>query len=183
MTLPSRYDALRARLADRWQSRALHLKAISFAGIGAINTVVDFVSFLIARSLLSHSAAAMSAIDALIHSCHCGNSQAIVLVVANIMSWSVAVTGSYVLNSSITFAAESGRKLRWRAFGSFAASSVVGWVANTATLVSLVQILLLPVWLAKAIAVLVSFGVNFSMSNFIVFRNRAHSTRDGGEIG
>jgi putative flippase GtrA len=88
------------------------------------------------------------------------------------VSWSVAISGSYVLNSSITFAAESGRKLRWRSYGMFLASGIVGWFANTAALVFAAQILLFPVWLAKAAAILASFVVNFSLSHFIVFRVR-----------
>jgi putative flippase GtrA len=39
-------------------------------------------------------------------------------------------------------------------------------------LVFAAQVLLLPVWVAKAIAVLASFVVNFSMSHFVVFRVR-----------
>ena len=39
-------------------------------------------------------------------------------------AWLVAVTGSYVMNSSVTFAAESGRKLRWRAYAAFVVSGV-----------------------------------------------------------
>ncbi len=40
-------------------------------------------------------------------------------------SWLVAVSGSYVMNSYVTFAAESGRRLRWRAYGTFVASGRV----------------------------------------------------------
>jgi putative flippase GtrA len=94
------------------------------------------------------------------------------LVVANLISWSVAVTGSYVMNSSITFAAESGRQLRWHAYLTFVASGIAGLLVNTATLLFAAEILLLPVWLAKAIAILASFLVNFSMSHFVVFRVR-----------
>ncbi len=36
------------------------------------------------------------------------------LIVANVLAWMVAVSGSYVMNSYVTFAAESGRKLRWK---------------------------------------------------------------------
>jgi putative flippase GtrA len=54
----------------------------------------------------------------------------------------------------------------------FAASGIAGWVANTATLLVVAEILLLPVWLAKLVAVLASFVVNFSLSHFVVFRPR-----------
>jgi putative flippase GtrA len=80
------------------------------------------------------------------------------------------------MNSFVTFAAETGRKLRWRAYFAFAGSGVAGWVANTATLLVLAQILLLPVLLAKAVAILVSFVVNFSISHFVVFRAQPRRT-------
>ena len=91
---------------------------------------------------------------------------------ANVISWSVAVSGSYVMNSSITFAAESGRRLHWRAYLTFVASGIVGMLANTAMLLFAAEILLLPIWLAKALAILASFAVNFSLSHFVVFRPR-----------
>ena len=72
------------------------------------------------------------------------------MIAANTISWIVAVTGSYIMNSSITFAAESGRKLKWSAYFAFVLSGVAGWLANTATLLVAAEILLLPVWLAKA---------------------------------
>jgi putative flippase GtrA len=82
------------------------------------------------------------------------------------------------MNSSITFAAESGRKLRWRDYTAFVLAGIVGLIANTATLVVAAQVLLLPVWFAKALAVLASFVVNFTMSHFVVFRPRAESSAD-----
>jgi putative flippase GtrA len=74
------------------------------------------------------------------------------------------------MNSYITFAAESGRKLAWRAYGAFVASGVAGVVANTATLV--VASYWVPVLAAKIMAIAASFVVNFSLSHFIVFRTR-----------
>jgi putative flippase GtrA len=94
------------------------------------------------------------------------------LIASNIISWLVAVSGSYAMNSSITFAAESGRQLRWRAYLAFVASGIAGLFVNTATLLFAAEILLLPVWVAKAVAILASFLVNFSMSHFVVFRPR-----------
>jgi len=88
----------------------------------------------------------------------------------------VAVSGSYILNSSITFAAESGRKLSWRSYLIFLVSGIVGWFANTATLIIGAQVFLLPVWVAKAIAIVASFVVNFSLSHFVVFRVRHQPT-------
>ena len=76
------------------------------------------------------------------------------------------------MNSTITFAAESGRKLRWLAYFTFVASGIAGWLVNTAALVVAVEGLHLPVWLAKLLAGMVSFIVNFSLSHCVVFRAR-----------
>lgn len=172
MTRAPRHHLLRARLTAGWRNRAVGLKAVSFGLVGVVNTLVDYSVFLIARALLSGSAAALALFDRLVASCHCGSETSMSLIAANMVSWIVAVTGSYVMNSSITFAAETGRKLRWGAYVAFIASGVVGWLANTATLVFVAEVLLLPVWLAKAVAIGASFVVNFSLSHFLVFRAR-----------
>ncbi len=80
----------------------------------------------------------------------------------------MAVSGSYVMNCFITFAAESGRQLRWRAYGAFVLSGIAGVVANTTTLV--IASYWIPVLLAKLLAIGASFAVNFSLSHFVVFR-------------
>ncbi len=178
MTGLQRYDWLRTKLLDRWRNGALSVKAVSFALIGVVNTLVDYSIFLIARAGFNKSPAALSLFATIAASCHCGEATTVALIAANMVSWVVAVTGSYILNSSITFAAESGRQLRWRSYLAFVASGVVGWLANTATLVFAAQVLLLPVWLAKAVAILASFVVNFSLSHFVVFRVRGDEPLD-----
>jgi putative flippase GtrA len=92
------------------------------------------------------------------------------IIVANSMAWVVAVSGSYVMNSTITFAAESGRKLGFSRYLGFALSQVAGFLANTLTVWCLVELAHVPAWAAKLAAILVSFGVNFSLSHFVVFR-------------
>ena len=174
-------DGLFGRLQDAWRNRAVSVKAVSFALVGLVNTAVDYTVFLSARALLSGSPAALSLFSWLSVSCHCGRPESILLVASNIMSWSVAVTGSYIMNSSFTFAAESGRKLRWRRYFTFVVSSIAGLIVNTATLVFAVQFLLLPIWLAKALAILVGFFVNFSLSHFVVFRTRGEPAGQAGE--
>src|SRR5262244_4602452 len=82
---------------------AFFAKAVSFGGVGVINTGVDFCIFWIAAQKF-----------------------ALPLVVANVISWTIAVSGSYVMNSMFPFAAESGRKLGWRPYGTFLASGVLG---------------------------------------------------------
>ncbi len=178
MSLVGRLHSLRFWLLDAWRNRALSLKAISFALVGVVNSLVDYCVFLIARAALARSPAAVSLFASTATSCRCASATTIGLIAANMMSWTVAVSGSYVLNSSITFAAESGRKLRWRSYTMFLASGIVGWLANTTALVFAAQILLLPIWLAKAVAILASFVVNFSLSHFVVFRARQRPVID-----
>jgi putative flippase GtrA len=172
MSTVSPYDRARARLEDAWRRRTLSFKAISFALIGLVNTAVDYGIFLLARAALEYSATALSWFSALADRCHCGAATTFLLIASNMISWSIAISGSYVMNSSITFAAESGRKLSWRHYLTFIVSGIAGLIANTATLVFVAQILLFPVWLAKAAAILASFVVNFLMSHFVVFRVR-----------
>jgi len=166
------YDRARAQLAESWRSRTFSMKALSFALVGVVNTVIDYGVFLLARAALSHSPAAFAAFNALAASCDCGSVATMSLIAANTMAWVVAVSASYVMNSSITFAAESGGRLTGRAYLAFVVSGIAGWIANTATLVVAAQVLLLPVWLAKVVAILASFVVNFSLSHFVVFRVR-----------
>jgi putative flippase GtrA len=145
----STYERARIRVLAGWRNRAVGFKALIYALVGVINTAVDYTVFLSAHAVFDLS-----------------------LVAANMLSWIVAVSGSYMLNSTITFAAESGRKLRWPAYFTFVASGIAGWLANTAILLVAAEFLLLPVWLAKLLAVIASFVVNFSMSHFVVFRVR-----------
>lgn len=172
MTPISLYDSARAKFTKVWRDRALGFKAASFALIGVVNTAVDYSVFLLARAAFERSAAALSAFAAAAAACRCGTGETLLLIAANVTSWLIAVSGSYVMNSTITFAAESGRKLSWHRYLGFAASGIAGLIANTAALVFAAEVLLLPVYVAKAIAVAVAFVVNFSLSNFVVFRGR-----------
>jgi putative flippase GtrA len=138
---------LKTRLAEAWERRAFMLKAASFAVVGCVNTLIDLTVFLMAYAVLE-----------------------LPLVPANLLAWLVAVSGSYVMNCFITFAPESGRQLRWRAYGTFVLSGIAGVIANTTTLV--VASYWIPVLAAKLLAIAASFAVNFSLSHFVVFRTR-----------
>jgi putative flippase GtrA len=168
-------DSFCAKLAQAWRNRAISLKAISFALIGVVNTIIDYGGFLVARAALNRIPAALALFDSLSSWCGCSSLQTLLLIAANMTSWLVAATGSYIMNSSITFATETGRKLRWRSYATFIASGICGLLANTATLVFAAQVLMLPIWVAKAVAILVSFTFNFSLSHFVVFRVRHDS--------
>jgi putative flippase GtrA len=164
------------RIVNVWRARAVAFKAVSFALVGVINAAVDYAVFFLALGALSASTTATALAAAMTASCHCLNATTWILVPANVIAWLVAVSGSYVMNSYTTFAVESGRQLRWRDYGTFAASGVAGVIANTATVIVAVQFV--PVWAAKLIAILVGFLVNFSLSHFVVFRPRNRPTSD-----
>jgi putative flippase GtrA len=128
-----------------WHERAVALKAISFAFVGVVNTAIDFSIFWTAAQVFEWP-----------------------LVPANVLSWLVAVSFSYAMNSFTTFGPESGRVLRWRDYFTFAASGIAGMVSSTATLFVLSYVM--PLVGAKLVSIAVSFVVNFSLSHFVVFK-------------
>jgi len=121
----SPYDSTRTKLADAWRHRAVSLKALSFGVIGIFNNGGRLRRLPAgARGVYEGSAIVLTGLAWVSHACACGRPETILLVAANITSWLVAVTGSYIMNSSITFAAESGRKLRWRDYLTFVVSGI-----------------------------------------------------------
>lgn len=129
------------------------IKAILFALIGAFNTVVDigvfsFVYFYIGTQIF----------------------------VANVAAWVVAVSSSYVLNSSITFAVESRGRLSVLTYFAFAMTQLAGFAVNTAGVI--VAAYFIPVLYAKIIATVGSLIVNFWLSNSFVF-GRNSTWNDG----
>ncbi len=155
-------------------------KAISFGLIGFVNAGVDAAVFLLAYAGLTSSGGMSHGVDALSQWCGCASGGTLVLIAANIMSWAVAVSGSYVMNSFITFAAESGRRLRLRSYGTFVASGILGAIANTVALVAAAQVM--PVLAAKGCAIMAGFAVNFSMSHFVVFRAHRGRSASASEV-
>ncbi len=84
----SHSNSTRGRLVRAWRNRGVSFKAVSFAMVGVVNTLVDYGVFLLARAVLSGSAAGIAAIGSLSDFCQCGNATTTTLVVANIISWS-----------------------------------------------------------------------------------------------
>jgi putative flippase GtrA len=148
MRITQSFDNLCRRLQRAWRERAIILKAASFATIGVINATIDFSIFTFAHYYLGWR-----------------------ILVANAVAWIIAVTNSYLMNSLTTFAAESGRRLRVKDYGIFVASQVGGLIANTLTVYALTAFML-QAWIAKLAAIGVTFLVNFSLSHFVVFRQR-----------
>src|ERR1700704_3886256 len=169
MRTPAPLQDLYCRLIQAWEDRAIGLKAASFAIIGVVNTLVDLGIFLLARELF-RSPFFTDMLGRVAEFCQCGTADKLALIPANVVAWAVAVSGSYVLNSLVTFSAESGRQLRLRAFGTFVASGVAGLIANTTTVYVLSYFI--SEIAAKVCAIAASFAVNFSLSHFVVFRTR-----------
>lgn len=164
----SRNLAARAIVALRKQ--VLLLKAISFALIGVINVVINYCVFWLALQFLDRAPSVSAWLHSAAGACQCVSGENAGIVAANVAAWIVAVSGSYVMNSMVTFAAESGRKLTWRAYLTFAGFGILGLLADTSALLIAKQHL--PIMLAKLVGIGAAFLVNFSMSHFVVFRPR-----------
>lgn len=160
--------AIRAR--HIWRGRGFLLKAVSFAMIGVVNVSVDATVFFAGYTLLTSMPAAARLPTWIASTCDCASPATLTLIIPNLFSWLVAVTGSYVMNSYITFAAETGRQLGWRAYATFLASGAFGALINTTVLVLAARVM--PVMAAKGLSILASFAVNFTLSHFVVFRQR-----------
>jgi len=148
----------------------LLIKVTSFAMVGVVNAAVNYSIFWLGLHLIAAVPALAQALRWTAETCRCVSAENAEVIAANVVAWCVAVTGSYVMNSMTTFAAESGRKLTWRAYLTFAASGLLGLLADTTTLLAAKTFL--PIMLAKLLAIAAGFVVNFSMSHFVVFRNR-----------
>ncbi len=162
MRLPAPIASLSERLTAAWRERAVGLKAASFAIVGLINTAVDATIFFLLLAYVTPS-----------------------LALANVTAWFIANVGSYVMNAFTTFSAETGGRLSLRHYAGFVGSGLVAVTASTITVELAAEFLpvLAPklgelrlgtvtaaVAAAKAIAILVSFAVNFSITHFVVFR-------------
>ena len=120
-------------------------KLFSYASIGVVNVAVDVSAFTIAFKLAG-----------------------LPLIPSNVVAWLVAVSGSYAMNTKITFGRETGGMYSLGRYLSFAASGIFGLVVATTILVILSHYVGVPV--AKLASIITAFGVNFSVSHFIVFR-------------
>jgi putative flippase GtrA len=138
-------EGLLSTIIDAWHRRTMMAKLFSFASIGVVNVAVDVSAFTVAFKLAG-----------------------LPLVLSNIVAWLVAVTGSYAMNTKITFGRETGGLYSLGRFASFAASGVFGLIVATIVLVTLSQYVDVP--FAKLASIAAAFGVNFSASHFFVFR-------------
>jgi putative flippase GtrA len=143
------FDGLLRRLR---LDRAIVLKAACFALIGVVNTGIDFGVFTFTYYYLGWP-----------------------IILANPTAWLIAVSNSYILNSKITFAAETGRRLNLKAYITFMLTQAGGLIANTTTVFIVSHFV--PAWMAKIPAIGASFIVDFTLSHLIVFRRREKASR------
>jgi putative flippase GtrA len=139
-------------IINAWNRRSFLAKLLSFASIGAVNVLVDVSVFTFFVQVLH-----------------------LQLIPSNILAWIIAVTGSYMMNSKITFGPETGGLLSMGRYLRFAASGILGVIIATTALVVLSNYTTIP--LAKLASILAAFGVNFCMSHFFVFRTQPGSTK------
>ena len=132
-------------------TRALPAKAVSFALVGIVNTLIDANVFAIAYGIVG-----------------------IPLIPANGLAWLVAVSFSYAANAMTTFGPESGQMLTIRDYLRFVMSGVVGGLVATTALVIAAKSS--PVIIAKLISIFAGFVANFLLSNFFVFRSKRADT-------
>ena len=122
-------------------------KLFSFASIGVVNVAVDVSVFTLSFQFLH-----------------------LPLIASNVVAWLIAVTGSYAMNTKITFGRETGGALSIGRYLRFAASGIFGMIVGTTVLVLLSRYTNVPV--AKLGSIVAGFGMNFSMSHFFVFGDR-----------
>lgn len=106
------------------------LKMVSFAMIGVANALVDFGVFAFDYKLLGMP-----------------------LVPSNVVAWLVAVSGSYLMNTLITFRHESGRILRREDYLTFVGFGILGVFSAITPLVALSYFV--EVFVAKLVSILV----------------------------
>ena len=138
-------EGLTNQIAAAWHNRTLAIKLLSFAMIGVVNTIIDISIFTAAYKLF-----------------------ALPLIASNLFAWLVAVSASYLMNTSITFGRETEGIFTWKDYSRFAISGVIGVIVATATLVAMSHYT--AVFVAKLISIAAAFVVNFSVSHFIIFR-------------
>src|SRR5262249_51826275 len=115
------FDGLFRRLG---RGCALVLKTARFSLIGGVETGIRFCVFTFTYYYLGWP-----------------------IILANPTAWLIAVSNSYTMNSMITFAAETGRRLNGKAYITFILTQAGGLIANTTTVFIVSQFV--PAWMAK----------------------------------
>ena len=148
--IPAPLQNLLDRLTVAWHERAIALKAISFAMVGVVNTVIDFSVFWTAAITI------------------CGWP----LIAANVLAWLIAVIVLLCDEFLHHLRPGIGPHAALARLRDFRASGVAGMVASTGDGLVALVLLCCRCWPPSWLSILVSFVVNFSLSHFVVFRAR-----------
>src|SRR3954451_13111970 len=87
MPVPAPLHRLTGRLQQSWRERALVLKAISFALVGVVNTLIDASVFFLMYAVLKSSSQGPDLVASLSALCRCGSVESLTLIVANVIAW------------------------------------------------------------------------------------------------
>lgn len=120
---------------------------VLFAGIGVLNTALDFAVFTL-----------------------CVHGFGWPLVAANVAAWSVAVSFSYGMNGRWTFARSRTEILRVVPYARFALGNALSLVVATTALVLLSDHA--PVSAAKLASMVLGFAINFVVGKYLTFGAR-----------
>lgn len=121
-------------------------RPLKFALVGAANSAIDFCVFYTGHEIFGLS-----------------------ILLANLVAFLVAVTFSYVLNSLFTFSQGHRDLLDVRRSFLFVLGTTFGFIVATAALLFLATYMNL--YVAKILAMVVSFCVNYNLSRTILVRN------------
>jgi len=122
---------------------------LKFSAVGVTNTALDFiVYFLLTRGFVFWAD-------------H--------YLLAHVISFSLAVTNSFIWNSRWTF--KAGRELKLKRYWRFFAVSLIALLLTQVTLGYLVGYVGVFDLFAKVMAIVVSVAVNFFANRYFVFKN------------
>lgn len=114
-------------------------RLLRFGAVGVVNTGVHFVIYLAAQTALPY-------------------------LLAHIIAFAVALTGSYFLNCRFTFHVEPS----WRGFLLFPLSNVTNLVVTTTGLYVLVEFFGVPAWIAPLPTAVIAIPVTFLVAQFLL---------------
>ncbi len=122
-------------------------KLQKYGFIGMLNVAVDFSIYSLCVALLDMKA-----------------------IIAHILAWSVAVQFSYLMNSFFTFKQTKVQILRLKLWFKFIISNC--FVLFFSSLTLYIFLPLLGIYGAKIVAIIISYGVGFILSQFFVFKEK-----------
>lgn len=118
---------------------------IKFCCVGTVNTAIDFAVFFTLHSLFDFG-----------------------IIISNIISFSCAVTNSYIMNKFWSFQLEERTKANYKEFLLFSAATCITLFISTSILV--IGHTYINIFLLKIIATGATLMINFSIYRLVIFR-------------